>query len=168
MPESFAQSSGDFEAFYKRNYKFVYRICFIYMKNAYDAEDCTEDTFVKALNGNYSFNDENHERAWLTVAASNLCKDRLKSRWRKSFVPIEEYEEASETISSGNEFETNETLKAVMNLPVKYKDLIILYYYQGYQTDEIAEMLKLNPSTVRNRLREARLKLKAELGDDFE
>ena len=83
MPESLSTANEDFEAFYDRNYKLVYRICFTYMKNAHDAEDCTEDTFVKVLTGNISFNDETHEKKWLTVAAINLCKDRLKHWWRK-------------------------------------------------------------------------------------
>lgn len=59
------------------------------LKSAADAEDCTEDVFVKVLNGNFEFTDELHERKWLTVTAINLCKDRLKSRKRKAVVAIE-------------------------------------------------------------------------------
>lgn len=53
------------------------------MKSEADAEDCTEDVFVKVLTGEFSFNDEIHERKWLTLTAINLCKDRLKSWKRK-------------------------------------------------------------------------------------
>lgn len=165
MPKSFdasAMTDDDFEAFYNRNYKLVYRICFTYMKNAPEAEDCTEDTFVKVLTGKYSFNDEIHEKKWLTVAAINLCKDKLKHWWRKSTISIDECEE----ISGNNSVETDETLNAVLALPPKYKDIIYLYYYEGYSTDEIAELLKRKPSTVRNQLRDAREKLKIMLGGD--
>ena len=55
------------------------------MQNAADAEDCTEDVFVKAMSA--EFNDEKHERAWLTVTAKNLCRDRLKHWWRKKTEP---------------------------------------------------------------------------------
>ena len=71
MPESesLLRTDEGFEAFYTRHYKLVYRTCFSYMKNTADAEDCTEDVFVKVLTGQYSFEDENHEKAWLTVTA---------------------------------------------------------------------------------------------------
>lgn len=67
-----------FAAFYERNYKLVYRLCFTYMKNQAEAENCTEDVFVKVLTGGFTFHDEAHEKKWLTVTAVNLCKDRLK------------------------------------------------------------------------------------------
>lgn len=53
-------------------------LCFTYMKNTSDAEDCTEDVFVKVFTGNFLFEDETHERKWLTVTAINHCKDKLK------------------------------------------------------------------------------------------
>lgn len=160
MPESLSTANEDFEAFYDRNYKLVYRICFTYMKNAHDAEDCTEDTFVKVLTGNISFNDETHEKKWLTVAAINLCKDRLKHWWRKTTVSLDEVAE----LPGGNDFKIDETLAVVMTLPPKYKDVIYLHYYEGYQTDQIAAMLNRNHSTVRNQLRDARAILKEKLG----
>ncbi len=166
MQESLLRTDRDFEAFYTRNYKSVYRICFTYMKDSYEAEDCTEDTFVKVLTGNYMFNDENHEKAWLSVTAMNLCKDRLKHWWRRNTLSIEQCPETVDTAMENN-FEIDETLDAVMKLPTKYKDVVYLYYYMGYQTDEISSMLKKNASTVRNHLREARLILKEQLGGEF-
>ena len=158
MPEITAESG--FEEFYERNYKLVYRICFTYMKNKSEAEDCTEDVFVKVLSGKFTFNDETHEKKWLTVTAINLCKDRLKHWFRRMVSPIEDAEE-----SSGEEIpEPDETLDAVMSLPTKYKDVIYLHYYMYYKTDEIAEMLHKPPSTVQNHLSEARSLLKKQLG----
>ena len=51
-----------FAAFYERNYRLVYRLCFTYMKNQAEAEDCTEDVFVKVLTGEFTFNDETSRR----------------------------------------------------------------------------------------------------------
>lgn len=153
--------SDIFEAFYKRNFKHVYRICFTYMKNTADAEDCTEDVFVKVLNGDYTFSDEEHEKKWLTVTAINLCKDRLKS-WK--YKKVSSLEEMEADIPDSGSFKTDETLGEVMKLPPKYKDVIVLHYYMGYKSDEIAKMLKKPPSTVRNHLREAREALKKKLG----
>ena len=54
-------------------------------------------------------------------------------------------------------------LESVLKLPVKYKDVICMYYYDGYQTDEIAQLLNRPPSTVRNQLKDARNLLKKQL-----
>ena len=73
-------TDAEFEAFYERHWKYVYRLCYTYMRSSAEAEDCTEDVFVKVLTGKFEFNDEVHERKWLTVTAMNLCKDRLKAQ----------------------------------------------------------------------------------------
>ena len=149
-----------FEAFNERNYKLVYRLCFTYMKNVAEAEDCTEDVFVKVLSGGYSFNDETHEKKWLTVTAMNLCKDRLRHWWRRKVTPIDDAPEIADE-SAGL---YDETLDIVMKLPEKYKDVIYLHYYMDCKTDEIAQMLKKPPSTVRNHLKEARELLRRQIG----
>lgn len=164
MSENYIRPSEDFKTFYLKYVKFVYRICFIYMKNSFDAEDCTEDVFAKVLGGGYVFNSEEHERKWLSITAMNLCKDRLKSFWRKRTVPLEQWEESSGEI----DFHIDETLKEVMKLAPKYKDVIYLYYYMGYKTDEIAKLLHKPASTVRNHMREAREMLKIKLGGEQE
>ena len=162
MTKSLMHVGGDFEAFYSRNYKLVYRVCFTYMKNSFEAEDCTEETFLKVLAGKYTERGEAHEKAWLSVTAINLCKDRLKHWWHKKTMPLDSCAEAAEAA-----FEIDETLDAVMELPAKYKDVIYLYYCMGYPTAQIATMLGKPASTVRNHLREARLLLRERLGDDW-
>ena len=77
MPEASQRTGEWFEAFYERNYRLVYRLCFTYMKNRAEAEECTEDVFFKVLTGDFTFNDEAHEKKWLTVTAINLCKDLM-------------------------------------------------------------------------------------------
>lgn len=134
-----------------------------YMKSAADAEDCTEDVFVKVLNGDFEFTDEVHERKWLTVTAINLCKDMLKSRKRRAVVPIDDEPEQA----APEKEDYSDVTEAVKKLPVKLKDVIWLFYYDGYQTDEIAKILGRPPSTVRNQLRDARKLLKNILGGDF-
>ncbi len=152
---------GDFEAFYLRHFKDVYRVCYAFMKNAQDAEDCTEDAFVRAMTCGVAFENERHERSWLTTTAMNVCKDKLKHWWRRKVTPIDE-----ETDLAAETDEKSEVADAVMALPVKYKEVVWLYYYEGYQTDEIAAMLGRAPSTVRNQLRDARAKLKLTLGGE--
>lgn len=162
MSESTFPADADFEAFYERHWKYIYRLCFTYMKSAAEAEDCTEDVFVKVLTGNYAFEDETHERKWLTVTAINHCKDKLKSWKHREVSSIDEIPEIA-TEEPGNH---SEVLEAVRSLPLKYKDVIWLYYYEGYSTDEIASVLKRPPSTIRNQMRDARKILKNMLGGD--
>lgn len=80
---------GDFEAFYLRHFKAIYRVCYAFMKNAADAEDCTEDAFVKAMSCDISFENERHERSWLTTTAMNICKDKLKHWWRQKVTNLQ-------------------------------------------------------------------------------
>ena len=55
----------------------------MYMKNEQEAYDTTQETFLKMMQKNKSFTNEEHEKAWLIVTATNCCKDALKSFWRK-------------------------------------------------------------------------------------
>ena len=153
---------GDFEAFYLRHFKAIYRVCYAFMKNAQDAEDCVEDTFVKAMSCDLDFENERHERSWLTTTAMNICKDKLKHWWRQKVTPIDDAAEV--TVAQPEDH--REVTEAVMALPIKYKEVVWLHYYEGYQTDEIALMLKRSPSTVRGQLRDARAKLKLTLGGE--
>lgn len=127
MSEALQHTDERFEEFYERNYKLVYRLCFTYMKNRAEAEDCTEDVFVKVLTGNFVFNDETHEKKWLTVTSINLCKDRLKHWWKKQVTSIDEANEIPEE----NTASIDETLEVVKKLPTKYKDVIYLYLLYG-------------------------------------
>lgn len=151
----------DIEAIYLRQFKAIYRVCYAFMKNSQDAEDCAEDTFVRLMTHEAQFENERHERSWLTTTAMNICKDKLKHWWRQKVTPIDEQ---AEQIAEPDEH--REVVDAVMALPVKYKEVVWLHYYEGYQTDEIAVMLNRPPSTVRNQLRDARARLKLTLGGD--
>jgi len=158
MADTVFPTDADFEVFYERHWKYVYRLCFSYMKNPSDAEDCVEDAFVRALSRDLPFEDEVHERKWLTVTAINICKDKLKSAAYRSTVSMEE-DSVPEPASEEPE-DYSDVLEAVLALPEKYKDVVWLFYYDGYQTDEIASMLGRPASTVRNQLRDARVILK--------
>ena len=132
------------------------------MGNAADAEDATQATFMKLIDHPRVFDSEEHEKAWLIVCASNLCKDILKSAGRTRVVAMPEQEPADQRQADP----IDATLDAVLRLPAKYKDVVYLHYYEGYKTDEIARMLDEKPSTVRNRLRDARMMLRKTLGGE--
>ena len=152
----------DIEQIFRRHVQTVYRVCYSFMGSAADAEDATQATFMRPIDHPRSFESVEHEKAWLIVCASNLCKDILKSAGRSRVTEMPEREPADPR--QADPLDT--TLDAVLRLPDKYKDVVYLHYYEGYKTAEIAEMLGENPSTVRNRLRDARTLLRQALGGD--
>lgn len=144
---------------YDRHADTVYRVCFAYMKNAPEAEDMTQETFLRLISHDKPFENRRHEKAWLIVTASNLCKDALKKWWRYS-ENIDDYPNlAQESPETGNE-----VLDAILALPPDYKDAVYMYYYEGYTTVEIARHLNCPESTVRSRLSRARKQLQTMLG----
>ena len=149
-----------FESVYKRNVDTVYKVCYIFLKNKSDAEDLTQNTFIKYLKYNPEFSNLKHEKAWFIVTTSNVCKNHLKSWWKKTTVLSHEIEETYFD-------KDNDILEIILTLPVKYKDLIYMYYYEGYTTKEISEMTNTNESTIRTNLSKARVLLKEKIGSDL-
>ena len=138
--------------------KSVYRLCYSYLGSAADAEDATQATFMKLVDKPRTFKDHEHEKAWLLACAANVCKDELKSARRKRAGDM-----PADVVDPQSHAEPSNVLDAVLALPEQYKDCVYLHYYEGYKTDEIASMTNTPPSTIRNRLSEARKLLKASL-----
>ncbi|MCR5792559.1 MAG: RNA polymerase sigma factor [Lachnospiraceae bacterium] len=147
----------------------IYRLSLMYLKNTQDAEDIVQDTLLKLMQYNGFFNNREHEKAWLLKVAVNLCKDKLKSAAYKRNVSLYDYQDTLESKAESFE-EGNEVLEAVAKLPVKYRTVIHLYYYEGYSSVEISEIMKKSDSTVRSLLRRGRMLLQKSLkgGEDYE
>jgi RNA polymerase sigma-70 factor (ECF subfamily) len=154
-------SSVIFEVSYERYFNMVYQVCFSYLKNAADAEDAVADVFEKLLKHGLSFKNAEHEKAWLLRTAINHCKDVLKHWWRMR-ANIDDYE----NLETADPYQGNELMKLILELPDRYKDVVYLYYYEGYSTVEIAKMLRKPKSTIRNHLHEARGILKGAIEDE--
>lgn len=156
--QSGARNACDIASVFSRHVKAVYRLCYSYLGSPQDAEDATQAVFLKLIEKPRTFESDEHEKAWLLTVAANHCKDVLKSaaRTRAAEMPSDVEDPHSRTGCS-------DVLEAVLALPPLYKDCVYLHYYEGYKTDEIARMTGAPPSTVRNRLRDARALLKAAL-----
>lgn len=76
--KSSLRTDEEIEKIYNRHVDTVYRVCFSFMKNEADTEDLVQETFLKLIMSGKSFTSQEHEKAWLIVAASNACKDALK------------------------------------------------------------------------------------------
>ncbi len=148
-------SDKEFVSTYNRYVDMIYRLCFSFLKNREDTEDAVQSVFVRYLKSGKKFENECHEKAWFIVTASNLCKDMLRRSWRHN-ISIENYG----SIPGIEDSTGNDVYMAILDLPYKYKTVVYLYYYEGYKTHEIAEMLHKPSSTIRNYLTEARRHLK--------
>lgn len=154
-----SNSEIDFESTYYRYVDMIYRLCFSFLKNKEDTEDAVQSVFVKYLKNRKKFENEHHEKAWFLVTSSNICKDMLRQSWRHN-INIETYDSVPDTEGSSG----NDVYMAILDLPYKYKTVVYLYYYEGYKTHEIAEILHKPSSTIRNHLTEARRYLRKIIG----
>ena len=152
-------SQREFTLIYDRHVDTVYRVCYSFMKNKSDAEDMTQEAFLRLLSADIQFENQRHEKAWLIVTASNLCKDTLKKWWRKT-------ESIDDHISVANneQMGPSEVVEALMSLNKDYKTAVYMYYYEGYSTAEIAGHLNCPEATVRSRLSRARNRLQSMMG----
>lgn len=149
---------------YERHIDTVYRICFSLMGNKQDAEDATQSVFIQLMESNKSFGDTEHEKAWLIVIARNKCLDLHRKWWRKKVVHYDS--NSMDRIGTGNLLHSDleENLR---KLPFTYRLILYLYYYEGYKLAEIAVMLKMNINTLKTKMRNAKKRLKVEMGGDF-
>ena len=150
--------SENFKVLYERHFDMVYRICYMYLKNKADTEDAVHTTFLKLLEAEKTFQNAEHEKAWLIRVSSNVCKNMI-NHWSRRPSLIEE----SESVPVCDYHD--ETLMAVCNLPDNLKTVIYLYYYEGYDSIQIGKMLRITSSAVRNRLKRAKEQLKDVLTD---
>lgn len=141
----------------------VYRVAFSYTKNKMDAEDVSQDVFLKLLSAKPSFESSAHEKAWLLRVTINLCKNRLKSFWHTKTGALSDalpYRDCHE--------EDSGVLQAVLSLPAMQRITVYLFYYEGYSTAEIAPLIQKKESTVRSLLHRARTALKEQLKEDYD
>lgn len=142
----------------------VIRIAYTYLKQKQMAEDVAQEVFAKCYEKMDSFRNESSYKTWLIRITVNQCKDVLKSWTFKNlyFTDIFMPKLTSSTLEhSFSRVEENQLIsKQVIELPVKLREVIILFYYQEFSIEEISDMLNINSNTVRTRLHRGRQKLK--------
>ena len=130
----------------------LYRAALAILGDAHEAEDAVQDAFLRCLEKGPEFESPAHEKAWLLRVTVNGCKSRLRSPWRRRTAPL------LDTYPAAAPEEQN-LMETIMALPARDRAVLHLYYYEGYQTAEIAEMTGWREGTVRSRLTRARTKL---------
>ena len=140
------------------------RVAYSYLHNMADAEDILQDTLIQFLKNSPSFENEAHEKAWLITVASNLSKNKI------NYNKLRDTDELSEELVSQEKEDLNFVWEAVKELPENSREVIHLFYQEGYSTGEIADILKRKEATVRSDLKRGRERLKKILKEayDFE
>lgn len=152
----------DFQAIYARNIDRVYRLCYLRLGNREDAEDAAQNVFIRwyrsALRENTTpFASLEHEKAYFLRAAYNECRNVKASFWQRNRVALDDLPEVVTVLDDEVSVDPGELLRG---LPEKYREVLYLYYYEGYSTAEVAELLSRNESTVRTQLQKGRERLR--------
>ncbi|EOS23612.1 sigma-70 family RNA polymerase sigma factor [Lachnospiraceae bacterium 3-1] len=138
----------------------IRRICLLHLNSHEDTEDVLQEVFLKYVLHSVEFVSKEHEKAWLIRVTINACKDLKRKLFRHSTVPLEVLSEEAASVLP----EQIGILEIVLSLPVKYKDVIYLHYYEGYTAKEIGMMLHKKENTVYSLLSRGRELLKQKLG----
>lgn len=126
------------------------RMSALYLKDADLAQDAVQETFVKACRNLGSYRGESSEKTWLTTICMNVCRDMRRTAWFRHRSPIDPDTLPEQPVPF--EFPDNTVLTEVMHLPDKYRQVILLRYYQDLTLGEVASALQLSTGKVRYRL----------------
>jgi len=140
----------------------ILRLAYSYLHNMSDAEEVLQDTLMQFLKAAPVFQTEEHRKAWLLHVAGNLSKNRI------DYNRVRDADELSEELTAENREDLRFVWEAVKALPVKYREVVHLFYYEGYSTAEVASVLHENEATVRSRLDRGREKLKQILKEAYD
>lgn len=149
---------------------YLYRIAFIYTKDESAAEEIVQDVFFNFYRKQAQYNGYAALKTYLVKMAVNRSYDYLRSWKNKRFVFLEKFQ--GKTVSTEKLYLDKETrgevTAVVLTLPIKYREVLLLYYYEEMTVIEIANILETAPSTIKSRLQRARAKLKPLVTDDWE
>lgn len=140
----------------------IFRLAYSYLHNKEDAEEIVQDTLIQYLNETPAFADHTHEKAWCLRVASNLAKNRIK------YNKIRDTDELNDELIAEDREDLSFVWEAVKSLPEKYREVVHLFYHEGYSTAEIARILGRNEATVRSHLSRGREQLKTVLKEAYD
>ena len=140
----------------------ILRMAYSYLHNMSDAEDILQETLIRYLQTMPELENASHEKAWLLKVAANLSKNRI------DYNRVRQTDELEESLVAEKREDLRFVWEAVRALPQKYREVIHLFYYEGYSTAQIAQILEARETTVRTNLRRGRLQLKEILEGEYD
>jgi RNA polymerase sigma-70 factor (ECF subfamily) len=162
------------EVLIKRYQDYVYRLCYLVMRNEQDAEDMAQETFIRAFRAlpRFEIREGASFEAWLYRISVNCCRSRMRRRWYQVLPwpdppPPLHSEPEKHPDRQMMQLEARDAMLAAVNtLGEKHRLVVILRYYADLSNEEIAQALNIPSGTVRSRLFTARQRLRALLGDE--
>ena len=147
--------------------KEMLKLCYVYLRDMTLAQDALQESFLKAYRRLDTYRGEASERTWLTSIVINTCKDLRRSAWFRNRRTSVSPDSLPLSVPPPDELHLD-LMNAIMALPVRNREVILLKYQQGMNNQEIAELLHLSPMAVSKRMRQAfdRLKHLMEEGND--
>ncbi len=140
------------------------RLCYAYLHDQALAEDAVQETFLKAYRKLNQFHGDSNIKTWLSAIAINCCRDISRGNWFRHIdrsISVDHLPVRSEETIPEYDSVTIE----VMRLPIRLREVVLLYYFQDMNTNEIAETLRISQQAVSNRLQRARAKLREALSN---
>lgn len=158
------QSQAEFEQILRKYGDSIFRIALVHTQNEADAQDIVQEVFLKYARNTEQFRSDEHLKAWLIRVAINMCTDLKRSAWNRKTT------ELKDECLPAEEFRTNESelYQAVMSLPAKYKDVIHLFYYEGYSVKEISSLTEQKENAVKTQLSRGRAILREVLKGEYD
>lgn len=142
----------------------VRRLCFVHLKNYADTEDIFQTVFLKYAQSKLEFTNVEHEKAWLIRVTINACKDLMRDFFRRNVVSVD----ALYNLPGHTTDEHRYLLEEVLKLPEKYRNVVYLFYYEGYTAVEISQILNRKVNTIYTWLDRARAQLRDVLTEELE
>ena len=165
-----AEKEKRMEEIYRQYRNNIYHLCLLYLKDLQRAEDAMQDSFLRAWHSMQQFEGRNgcSEKTWLMRIAMNVCRDYRRSRWFRHIDLSRALDELPVHLTAVLP-EDRLLMLDILRLPARYKQVLLLYYYQNMTLEEIAETLQMSRSTVHHRLKKAEALLKTTLtGGDID
>ena len=158
----------DFQQIMHEHTDYLLKLAYLYVKDWPTAEDIVQDVFITFYQKFEQFEERSSLKTYLSKITVNKCKDYLKS-WRYRMHSLTNSFSTKSKNNRNRLIEQDEKLEladAVLQLPLKYREVIIYYYFEELSVIEVAKQLDLSDNTVKTRLRKARILLKDELKEE--
>lgn len=149
--------------------QYIKFLCYSYTRDWSTAEDLTQEVFITCFKKLDHFRGESSYKTWLAKIAVNKCRDLLKNKWYRAGITIEPFTDIlkAQDLTIEDQMITKETdkilLEQIYSLPGKYREIIMLYYYEELKIWEIEKLTGLNQDTIKSRLRRAKQYLRKNL-----
>jgi RNA polymerase sigma-70 factor (ECF subfamily) len=154
------QIDGEVNEIIKKYSDMVYKLALSRTKSGANADDVFQEVFCRYFRNSTEFQSEEHIRAWLIRVTINCSNKLFSSAWFRRTIPLEDIIEFDE--------EENQVYISVLELPLKYRTVIHLHYYEDMSIHEISKILKIKESTIKSQLHRGRALLKVKLEGDYD